>query len=448
MQLGQSKNIKALLATATCALLGSTSVQANTFNNWNAGTAIKYLRDWHTDTALMYYGEQGRVQAMEGILNISKTFKDNETLNLKGVADSLTGASANGAVAQPNAQTFTTASGRISTPSKSSDIPLDGSFKDTRAQVSAQWTQPLLSNETISVGGNFSAESDYMSAGVNTNLALDFNHKNTTLSFGVASSYDQVKPHGGIHVPLSLKSANVIVTNNINNEEGNNSNFISSDKILANSDNKTTTDLLFGITQVINRRMIIQMNYSYSKVSGYMTDPYKILSSVNGNGETQQYLFEKRPDARKKQAFYLQTKYHFRRAVMDLSYRYMHDDWQIKSHTVNLSYHIPMPYGQYIEPIIRYYQQSAADFYQPFLKQGEVLPTFASADYRLGKLDTYTLGIKYGMPMGHRGETLAFRFEYYIQSAKNPGVAIPGILVNEPVFQGIDAFIAQVSYSF
>jgi len=94
MQL-KKKNLKKALFEASCTLLGGNSV----------------AKDWDFDAAVMYYGEPDRVQALEGILSAKKTLKDDKELSTKLVVDSLTGASANGAVPQTSAQTFTTPSG-------------------------------------------------------------------------------------------------------------------------------------------------------------------------------------------------------------------------------------------------------------------------------------------------------------------------------------------------
>lgn len=435
-----SKKLKNLLTTATCALLGAnTAAEANT----------NVFENWKFDTALMVYSEVNRVSAAETIIAASKKFKNDEVLNLKVTLDALTGASANGAVAQPNPQTFTSPSGSSGSNYRAdaNKTPLDDTFKDTRVQANAQWTQPLSNDYTWSIGGNFSKEFDYLSVGTNTNIAKDFNQKNTTLSAGLALSYDQVKPSGGIAKPFTpmLFGDNVISGADAeSDDEGDGSN----NKITtANSDNKTTIDLLFGLTQVINRRMIMQFNYSYSQVNGYLTDPYKLLSVINDGGLTQQYLFENRPDTRTKQAFYLQTKYHFDSSIIDASFRYMTDDWNISSQTVDLRYRINLANDNYIEPHVRYYTQTAADFYQPYLEKSAVLPEFASADYRVGKMDTYTLGIKYGMPLAS-GTSMAFRVEYYHQTPKDAGFSQPGVLADQNLYKGIDAVIAQVSYSF
>jgi len=435
-QNSNKKTLKSLLTTATCALLGvNASVEANT----------NPLADWKFDTALMVYSEVNRVSAAEAIVAGTKTFKNDEILNLKVTLDALTGASANGAIGQPNAQTFTSPSGESNYRVDANKTPLDDTFKDTRAQASAQWTQPLANNYTWSVGGNFSKEFDYLSLGANTNIAKDFNKKNTTLSAGLALAYDQIKPSGGIADPLTpMLFGNEVISGSYDDEGGENR----SNKVtIGNSDNKNTVDLLFGLTQVINRRMIVQFNYSFSHINGYLNDPYKLLSVINSNGLTQQYLYENRPGSRSKHAFFAQTKYHFAHSILDASYRYMTDDWHIHSHTVDLHYRMNLSQDNYIEPHIRYYTQTAADFYQPFLQEGSTVPEFASADYRLGDMDTYTVGIKYGMPLGS-GKSMAFRLEYYHQTPKNSGFSQPGVLAEQNLYENIDAVIAQVSYSF
>ncbi len=427
MQLNKKKpNLKAILTTASCALLGSS-------------VSVSAEENWQFDTAIMHYVEADRVSATEAIIAGTKTFDNDEVLNLKLTIDALTGASPNGATAQSMPQTFTRPSGNGQYTVDSGDTPLDDTFHDTRVQLTGQWTQPILKDYTVSVGGNFSKEYDYMSASLNGNIAKDFNNKNTTLSAGMAYAYDVIEPEGGIPKPLS----EMVVGDS--SDPGFDDEF--NKTRISNDDNKSTIDLLFGVTQVINRQMIVQLNYSYSTVSGYLTDPFKIISSVNNNGESQSYLYESRPDERTKHAFFGQTKYHFDSGILDASYRYMTDDWQIDSHTFDFKYLIPFANGDFIEPHIRFYTQSAAEFYQPFLEEIDERPNFVSADYRIGELDTYTVGLKYGMPMGD-GNNLSFRLEYYHQTPKSNGTQAIGVLKEVELYEKVDAIIAQVTYSF
>jgi len=442
----KSKNkldLKAVLTVATTALLGTTTVNAEQSSTKD---------DWSFDSAFLYYGEADRVTAAEGVIAASKKFNNDKILNLKLTIDALTGASANGAVAQPNVQTFTRPSGSGQFQVAAGEVPLDDTFKDTRVQFNTQWTQPIAPDYTASVGAHISKEYDYLSLGVNGNLAVDFNQKNSTFSVGMSYFKDSFKPEGGIPNPFTSVAINF---NDDNDDESDDDDYKSrqfaDDEYqgtrLTDSDDKTTIDLMLGFTQVINRRMITQFNYSYSMVDGYLTDPFKILSVVNQSGLTQDYLYEKRPDKRQKQSLYAQAKYHFDSTVLDLSYRYMWDDWKINSHTIDSRLRIPLSSNSYIEPHFRYYQQTAADFYQPFLQQADPLPKFASADYRIGEMNAYTAGIKYGITL-QSGNELSFRLEYYSQRPTSAGHQEPGILADMEIYQGVDAIIAQVSYSF
>jgi len=168
-----NKNLKAALTLATTAL----------FSTAQAGAAplpsdTPTEDTWSFDSAFLYYSEAERVSAAEAIFNAKKNYSDDSTLNLKLTVDALTGASANGAVAQPNVQTFTRPSGKGDYNVKAGDTPLDDTFKDTRVQLNGQWSQVLAQNYTGSVGAHISKEYDYLSLGVNGNIANDFNRKN------------------------------------------------------------------------------------------------------------------------------------------------------------------------------------------------------------------------------------------------------------------------------
>ncbi|MBL0711292.1 MAG: DUF3570 domain-containing protein, partial [Colwellia sp.] len=134
-----------------------------------------------------------------------------------------------------------------------------------------------------------------------------------------------------------------------------------------------------------------------------------------------------------------------------ISYRYMWDDWEITSHTIDSRFRIPLgdAFGteSYLQPHFRFYQQSAAEFYRPFLIDGEPLPAYASADYRIGEMTTFTVGLKYGLLVNH-GHDLSFRLEYYRQTLTDAGFDEPGALKNVELYPTIDAIIAQVTYSF
>ncbi|HNP02265.1 MAG TPA: DUF3570 domain-containing protein [Agitococcus sp.] len=423
MQLTNKKMpaFRAALAAASCGLLGIATTTAH------AEDTSADSKKWQVDTAVLYYAEDnGRVTAAEPIVNFKKDYGDERVLNLKVTLDSLTGASPNGATSSSQPQTFTGPSGNKTYTTAPNSQPLDGEFKDTRAAVHANWEQPLGEDYKASVGGGISSEFDFKSLSLNGAISKDLNNKNTTISAGLNLELDTLNSVGGKPKPFSSMAANI--------KEG--------------DDNKTVIDALIGVTQVINRKTVMQWNYSLSTSSGYHTDPYKVLSLVDGTtGFASDYLFENRPDSRTRHSLFWQTKYHLTEDVVDVSYRYMTDDWGINSHTLDLRYRYQLNDSSYLEPHVRFYTQTAADFYQNFLVQGQTLPQFASADSRLGEFDATTFGIKYGKTLSNDRE-FSVRVEQYSQSGnQHPSEAV-GQLKTQNLFPDLNALVVQFGYSF
>ncbi|MFL0799475.1 MAG: DUF3570 domain-containing protein [Agarilytica sp.] len=426
MQLKKT-NIKKALFAASCTLL--------------AGNAV--ADSWDFDTAIMYYGEADRVQALEGIFAAKKTLKNDKTFSAKLVIDSLTGASANGAVPQTSPQTFTTPSGNGQYTAGAYEAPLDDTFLDTRVQVAAQWSQPLGERYMASTGANFSNEYDYQSLTFNGSLGRYFNNKNTTVSLDLSYALDSIDAVGGRPVGLS---AMVVNSGQFADETSFRSAFDATRRT-DGEDGKDTVDLIVGLTQVINRRWISQFNLSLSEVDGYLTDPYKVVSEVSATGIATRQLYESRPESRSKQAFFAQSKYHYEKSVWGISYRLTDDDWGIQSHTLESRYRLLFDNNSYLEPHLRFYQQGEADFYTPFIREGDPLPEFASADYRIGKLNTYTLGVKYGKKLSG-GREYGVRLEYYSQAPQDVGVEAPDELSGLDLYPSVDAVILQFDYKF
>lgn len=434
MQLTKSGSFAAALAGATATLLTPTA-QAE------VDAAHALVEGWQFNSALLIYAETDRVKAGEAILQGRGDFGDDQYLTVNAVFDALTGASATGAVPQNRVQTFTRPSGEGQYQTAAGATPLDNTFHDTRVQLDVSWEQPLASNWKGTVGSHLSKEYDYLSLGINGSIARELNNKNTTVSVGGAFSHDTINPEGGI--PLAF--APMLYRSDFNSDSAFEQAHENSRR--TDSDTKTTSELLLGLTQLISKDWLMQFNYSFANVSGYQTDPFKVLSVVNSAGISQAQLYEQRPDSRTKQSLYWQNKLHLAGTYLDVSYRYLWDDWGLTSHTVDSRWRFPISNDWYIEPHLRYYQQHAADFYSPFLIQGQALPEFASADYRIGQLSAYTVGAKVGTTLDG-GHDLAVRLEYYQQTPKNPGVELPGELQQLNLFADVKAVMLQVSYSF
>jgi hypothetical protein len=429
------KSVRAALGAATCALLGCSlpgAVDAQEVDAWNF------------DTALLYYGENdNRVQDASLAVLARRSLLDDRTLSLGLTVDTLTGATPSGAITQAVPQTMTRPSGKDVYTVPAGELPLDDTFHDTRVAVSAGWQQPLTRLTRLDLGFSGSWEYDYSHLGLQATLARDFNQRNTTLSAGMAYSMDEVDPVGGTPAALSPMGD----VGDLGNRSG--------------PQDKDVVDVVFGLTQVISRNTLLQLNYSYSDSSGYLTDPYKVLSLVDaGSGDTlprtvppgiegpsHQYLFESRPDTRKKHSFYGELRTNLGGSVLGASYRYMTDDWGIDSHTLDLHYRWPFGAAHYLEPHFRYYTQSAADFWNLSLVDGQPLPEFVSADFRLGEFDAITAGLKYGWTSSH-GNEFNIRLEYYQQSGAASAEQLIGNQASRDNFPKLDAVILQFGYQF
>lgn len=437
---GKRINVRLALATASAGLL-------HPMVHAEDGTP------WQADSALMVYSEaDSRVTAIEPIVALKKDLGGERIFSLKLTLDSLTGASPNGALPANQVQTFTGPSGETTYTANPGELPLDDQFKETRAAINLNWEQPLGERNRVSVGGNFSNEFDFTSTALNLALARDFNDKNTTLSLGVNLESDSIKPVGGTPVPLTPKT----YTSDQFDDEGDD------DRKTGSNESKTVTDALIGITQVMNRHWLLQLNYSYGTSSGYHTDPYKIASVLDETGAlvenpevpgTPWYLYESRPDNRVRHSLFFGNKIHLTEDVIDIAYRYYTDDWGVDSHTLDFRYRYQFAETMYLEPHLRWYQQTAADFYHLYINEATEtaagVPTleYVSADPRLSELTGSTIGLKYGIELSRSSE-FYIRAEEYTQTYN---AKAPDTMIN---LQGLDlspdlkAMSILVGYTF
>lgn len=448
-----TRNIALVLAQASTVLLSHVThaeIPSSTEQKSASPFSLSKIVEpgWKVDTGVLMYKEaDSRVQAIEPSVRVEKDFGDEHIFSGKLVVDSLTGASPNGATSANVPQSFTGPSGNKAKTTPANALPLDDEFKDTRVAASTNWQQPIAPDMKINIGGNVSNEYDFRSFGANANIAKDFNNKNTTVSLGGAFEYDIIDAVGGAPVPLTPQLDG-------QKQQG--------------TKNKNVSDLLLGLTQVINRHSLIQLNYSLSMSNGYQNDPYKILTLVDTKGNliadqdfspgNNFYLFENRPDKRTRHSFFGDYKYGFDRGdVADLSYRFTTDDWGIQSHTFDAKYRYTITDKYFVEPHVRYYTQTAADFYHSYLKvgdgitldgQGEPVPSieYASADSRLGAFDATTYGVKFGMNLAKDRE-LSLRVEQYDQKAKDLK-PIGGNLQGQILQPDLSATFVQLGYSF
>lgn len=447
MQLTKSKSIRAALAAATCGVLGTAQAGAPSSEAWDV------------DATFLYYAEADRVSVMAPGFIAKKAVGEDEFLTVTGIFDAITGASPTGAAPglggncapnPPGMLCVTSPSGSIIS-TKAGELPMND-FDDTRGSLSVDWDTPLSRLTRNKLSGTFSSETDYLSFGLSDTYSREFNNRHTTLALGAGLTLDTVIPQAGIPVAMqSFSDTTWLEANTTTSASG-------------ESEQKSTFDVMVGVTQILNRRTLVQLNYSRAMSDGYLNDPYKYLSIVDPvSGQTLDYIYEARPEERTTNVLYGKLVHHLPEDVVHASVRLFSDDWGISSTTFDLHYRYELAAGMYLKPHLRLYQQSAANFYRHSLVAGQdavVSPVnppaasdvyrsqiaHASSDMRLAEMQSTTMGLKFGMPIGN--SELSLRIEKMVQSGDSKPADAIGVQKDYNMYPDLEATVVQVNYSF
>ena len=426
-------------------------------NSDNFGPSVSYSE---LDSALLVYQEAGgRVRAIEPTASLAVHAADGRELTLGIVADAVSGATPNGAVPSNQTQTFVTpirAHGSSTTVTSASGgstiiqlpptpgqlaaaalgrqyvvaantLPVDKGFRDHRGALNFSWSQPLDGISQVGFGGGYSRETDYQSFTGNVNASQNFNSNNTTVSIGLNTELDSSFPYGGVPTPMTAMSAQW--------------------KPLT-ARNKVQLGFVLGLTEIVTRNWLMQLNYSYDTQSGYLNDPYRVISVVDPtSGVPTSSLYENRPNRRQSQSIYWDNKFDFGPAITEIGLRYFKDSWGIASKTADVSERINLWHNFYIEPNARWYQQSAANFFHDFLVGGQSLPTYASSDIRLDKFSALTYGLKVGYKLTSRTE-IYVQGDYYQQTGSGHPADAIGQLKQQNLFVGTKASFVTMGFKW
>jgi hypothetical protein len=426
MQLNPS-NLRSRLGAAVCVLLASA---APSIARAEGGTT-------QLDASLLIYGEQARAKVAEPTMRVTRIYSDGQSISGQLGIDVITGATPSGGLPSgivtvpPGGggdlvHTATAASGGgggTSAPDPGA-LPLSR-FHDTRLALDADWQKPL-GLLTSDLSGHFSRERDYQSIGASSKLSLEMFHKLTTIAVGGGFNDDNVFPHGGTRAPLA--DTTIIISNSWNP--------------------KHVRGGLVGLSQILTRRWMIGVNGSRSIEQGYLTEPYKIVSIMDpSTGLLVGQLTENRPSRRVRSDVLSSSVYHFLRDVLYLSHRYYWDDWGVRSHTLDLKYRHELQDSVYIQPHVRYYAQSPADFFRFGLVQGAPIPAFITSDERLGPLKTVTVGAALGFTLPDTPGEWTIRAEYIRQFGSGHPDYVTGVQRDFNLFPPENIGSLVVAYS-
>lgn len=255
-----------------------------------------------------------------------------------------------------------------------------------------------FANQALTPQVAYSAESDYESTGISLNYAIELNEKNTTLTWGISHAFDQVLPNPGAAI--------------------------------TEEQDKHSTDVLLGLSQLLDPFTIVSANLTLGYAEGYLTDPYKRVLFDDfpyypGPDPSHPFPYtvfpENRPDQKFRQVLFLSAQHYFERVkgALEATYRFHHDDFGVIANTVSLQWNQKISKYVIVSPFFRFHTQSEADFYgthfpgDPTDPDSFPPPRHYSADYRLSALNTYTYGVSVSAHV-HERVSLEVAYKRYV----------------------------------
>ncbi len=301
---------------------------------------------------LFYQESGGRTEVSNPWLYLNQDFglKGGQLSLILGY-DSISGASPTGGY--PTADATTSASGATS-----SSIPL-AEYKDTRQSISGSYARKFGAH-LPAVDISYSKENDYLARGAGLTDAWTMGDGRGTLHFGGAISRDVVTPVATPTNPVRVSYP------------------------------KSSNAVALGFSWIISERDLFDISASLADLSGYLTDPYKVVPI--GTPTVNVTTPEIRPDARSRYAVVFKYGHFFSEAdgALKIGYRYYWDDWSIGANTLDILYDQRAGTKWVVSPLLRLYTQSHASFFSNLFAAPQ---TYMSSDYRLSPFDSILGGL-------------------------------------------------------
>ncbi len=329
----------------------------------------------NVDSKFLYYEEEhGRMKVYGPSISSEVDLSSTLTLKVGALYNAISGASPTGAPPEAATQkAILTPSGAITTVSgaskpTSSLVLLPGASLitvpnpnvgklPTGSSVDERYSGNIevakrFGDSIISALLYYSTERDYRSIAGTVTYTREFNKKNTILNLGASYGHDSVDVFSQ-----------------------------------GNTQAKHEQNYVAGVTQVLDAKTVLEANFTLGFVNGYLGDGYK-YAEVNGD-----LLPERRPGHKNKQTGYISLRRYIDslNGSVEASYRIYRDSFGVVANTVALKWHQKLGPSVLLTPFVRYYTQTAADFYDISFTG---LPEYYSADYRLSDMSSFSQGVE------------------------------------------------------
>jgi hypothetical protein len=346
----------------------------------------------HVDLTMGYYLEDHhRVEVFSPALLWETDVSPNTVLRFQGIYDVVSGASPTGAPRTRHTREvtkevlITTPGTPIVTGFNTVSGPSGGGTKSTPIiGVSGPTVTKVLQTEIVPYGRPFLPLQEFEDQRLGLNLELERRTGDWLWTGGVAYGFesDYESLAGTVKVGRELYHKTTLLTLGAS---------LGQDSVLDSSINdwqtKDTLEGLLSLTQVINAKTLLTLSGTLGTASGFLDDQYKFASVDNV------IVHEQRPDVRDRRIVHMLLNHSFDslNGSLEGMYRFYNDSYNINAQTFGLAWFQRWGRHLILSPSIRYYEQTAADFYDTRFVGA---PKIFSADYRLSKLASITAGMK------------------------------------------------------
>lgn len=257
-------------------------------------------------------------------------------------------------------------------------------------------------NDIWSAKVSISTEYDYFSVGVGGSYTKLFNEKNTELSVNASVFIDSWRAL----YPIELRPFadgedglnNSLFTNNtITGNPNYNPNFSEFD-----DEGRNSYSLGLGFSQILHKNVQGSLSIDLIQQQGLLSTPFQrvyfsdVPSSFIDNFQLADDV-EQLPDNRFKIAIGGRLNWYLNEfVVLRTFYRYYFDDWGIASHTASIEIPIKILDKFTIYPSYRFYNQTAADYFNPY-RTALSTDEFYTSDYDLSdySANQFGFGVSY-----------------------------------------------------
>ncbi len=259
--------------------------------------------------------------------------------------------------------------------SASVDVETSASpYEDERKQLSLS-ADFLHGKSTYSIGYVKSDESDYLANTMYAGVSHDMFGDLTTISFGYKKGDNEVFQNVQID-GVKMNSPTFDVDGQAEME---------------------SQSFSVGVSQIVTKNLIFSGQYEVITDEGFLRSPYRsvrfFIDPFSQGRQDEIY-----PHTRSSNAGSFRAKYFLPyRAALDAMYRFYTDTWGIIGHTGELGYVHPLDNAMWggnwiFEARVRYYTQTAADFYRDIFPRAD-FSNFMARDKELATYNAVTAGL-------------------------------------------------------